>query len=85
MRTFRSEKYLSLPKEDASGEVAPDDLPDHSITIEDVKVVAATITCYKCGMEHFTEKCKPLKSANILIENGNEYIQLTAFDGIFMT
>ena len=44
MRTFRSEKYLSLPKEDASyteindiGEVAPD-----SITIEDVKVVAAT-------------------------------------------
>jgi hypothetical protein len=49
VRTFRSEKYLSLPKEDASyteindiGEVAPDDLPDDSITIEDVKVVAAT-------------------------------------------
>ena len=32
VRTFRSEKYISLPKEDASlyeiGEVAPDDLPD---------------------------------------------------------
>jgi hypothetical protein len=33
-------------------------------------------------MEHFTEKCKPLRSANLLIENRNEYIQLTAFDGI---
>jgi hypothetical protein len=50
VRTFRSEKYLSFPKEGASykdiGDVAIDDLADDTVVVTGAKVAAATLTKY---------------------------------------
>ena len=109
---FRSEKYLSEPKEGASvekmddiGEVAEDDLPEDTVTIEGVTVAAATISeysscvacnskveplqsntqiaqCTKCSLQQLTTTARQHTSANLLINVGVEYMQLTAFNNI---
>ena len=112
VHTFRSEKYLSEPKEGASveeiddiGEVAEDDLPEDTVTIEGVTVAAATISeysscvacnskveplqsntqiaqCTKCSLQQLTTTARQHTSANLLINVGVEYMQLTAFNNI---
>ena len=110
VRTYQSEKYLSLPREGATfvevedmGVVAEDDLPDDSVLISQAKVVAATITtysaclacnskvqeidtslaqCTKCSMQQLIENSTQHTSANILVNTGAQYIQLSAFDDV---
>ena len=66
VRIFRSDKYLSLPRDGAMfeevpdiGEVAEDDLPDDTVVIKHAKVAAATVTRY-CSCVACNSKLEPI-------------------------
>ena len=115
VRSFKFEKFLTKPKQNTTieeipdiGDVASDDLPQDSITLQDAEIIGvhglqsyhACITCSsktlpseeenitycdKCDTLQSVHRCKTKISARLVLQHGEDYYTLSAFDDVLTT
>ena len=115
VRSFKFEKFLTKPKQNTTiqeipdiGDVASDDLPQDSITLQDAEIIGiqglqsyhACITCSsktlpseeeditycdKCDTLQSVQRCKTKISARLVLQHGEDYYTLSAFDDVLTT